>query len=743
MLCIDSMYISPGGDFIFTDANGTYAPVTMWTPGGLCYPVTKAPNFCPEFGSTTYSIASNHCDPASTPMTATDAEGNTINWTATVVSGNGTVALASATGTSNTLTYTPGAGDISGNAQVQVGIGDAANGADCNTVTVMVNFTNQAPTINCGTTPQTDGVNTLYTKTVTASDADACDNLTFSIVSGPGSIDANTGVYTWTPGLGDVGANVITVEVTDGDLSADCAFTVNVLSFLGFQDYIEKTHNTLQGHYQDVNVGFMSATTDLGGFDFMIGYDASALSFVSASLSSDLQDCGWEYFTYRFSTNGNCGGGCPSGYLELIGIAEQNNGPHHPDLGCLGDVENKDIATLRFFVTNDRNFECMYVPIYFWWTACTDNTLSNIVGDSLFMGRNIFNFDAASFLDETLAINYGITVHDNGTFWPGKYGPAVECFDTVYVNHDPSQGVKNYPISFVDFIDGGIDIVCAGDIDARGDINQNGVSNEIADAVMFTNFFIEGITAFGSHPEGAIAASDVNADGLTLSVADLVYLIRVIQGDAQPYPKALPNATLDVSAQLRNGEMNVKYNASTNVGAMLLTFNVNGTAGDATLGAGAADMSVKSGIVDNQLHVLVYNIGEGAIAAGSNDLLSIPVSGSANLVSVEAATYDGIPMNAQTRVLPSATELAQNYPNPFNPTTTISLRLADASEWNLAIYNVAGQLVKTFSGSSDAGIVNVVWDGTDSNNSHVASGIYFYKATVGNFSSTKKMVLMK
>ena len=100
-------------------------------------------------------------------------------------------------------------------------------------------------------------------------------------------------------------------------------------------------------------------------------------------------------------------------------------------------------------------------------------------------------------------------------------------------------------------------------------------------------------------------------------------------------------------------------------------------------------------------------------------------------------------MNAHTRALPSTTELAQNYPNPFNPTTTIALRLADASDWNVSIYNVAGQLVRTFSGSSDAGVVNVVWDGTDSNNSHVASGIYFYKATVGNFSSTKKMVLMK
>jgi len=92
----------------------------------------------------------------------------------------------------------------------------------------------------------------------------------------------------------------------------------------------------------------------------------------------------------------------------------------------------------------------------------------------------------------------------------------------------------------IDFFNGGIDIVCADSIDARGDINLNNVGYEIADAVMFTNYFVKGVSAFGSHVAGSTAASDVNADGLALSVADLVYLIRVIVGDALPYPKTAP-----------------------------------------------------------------------------------------------------------------------------------------------------------------------------------------------------------
>jgi len=82
--------------------------------------------------------------------------------------------------------------------------------------------------------------------------------------------------------------------------------------------------------------------------------------------------------------------------------------------------------------------------------------------------------------------------------------------------------------------------------------------------------------------------------------------------------------------------------------------------------------------------------------------------------------------------------LNQNYPNPFNPTTTIELALPAASDWTLTIYNVSGQVVADYNGHNEAGIVTVNWDA-----SNLASGLYFYKATAGSFSATKKMVLLK
>jgi len=78
------------------------------------------------------------------------------------------------------------------------------------------------------------------------------------------------------------------------------------------------------------------------------------------------------------------------------------------------------------------------------------------------------------------------------------------------------------------------------------------------------------------------------------------------------------------------------------------------------------------------------------------------------------------------------------YPNPFNPTTTISFSLGQASDYQLTIYNVTGQLVKTFGGHADAGNQSVVW-----NASANSSGVYFYKLEAGSFNDTRKMVLLK
>ena len=95
---------------------------------------------------------------------------------------------------------------------------------------------------------------------------------------------------------------------------------------------------------------------------------------------------------------------------------------------------------------------------------------------------------------------------------------------------------------------------------------------------------------------------------------------------------------------------------------------------------------------------------------------------------------------------PAKPKLSQNYPNPFNPTTTISFSTAESTEnAELAIYNLKGQKVKSLiNHNMEAGQHSVVWNGTDENNQHVGSGIYFYRLKTGkDFSETKRMLLLK
>jgi len=285
-------------------------------------------------------------------------------------------------------------------------------------------------------------------------------------------------------------------------------------------------------------------------------------------------------------------------------------------------------------------------------------------------------------------------------------------------------------------MNGGVDVACADSIDARGDINLNGVANEIADAVLFTNYFLKGINAFDPNPQrrqGMIAATDVNADGHALTVGDLVYLLRIIVGDALPFPKLSPFAGA-ATVNFANGSVSTA--SAGEIGGVYATFAVNGSY---TVSSNT-NMQVETSEVNGELKVLVYsgltNLSN-RIASGTNELFT--VNGDVELKSVEVADYYGNMLNTRVNKvsMPTSFALSQNVPNPFNPTTKLGFALPNQTDWTLNIYNVAGQLVKSFSGNN-IGNVSVEWDA-----SMAPSGVYFYKLNAGSYSDTKKMVLMK
>ena len=98
---------------------------------------------------------------------------------------------------------------------------------------------------------------------------------------------------------------------------------------------------------------------------------------------------------------------------------------------------------------------------------------------------------------------------------------------------------------------------------------------------------------------------------------------------------------------------------------------------------------------------------------------------------------------------PKETVLLPNYPNPFNPETWIPYQLAQSADITISIYAVDGTVIRTLDlGHKPSGIYQdktraAYWDGRNNVGELVASGVYFYTLTAGNFKSTRKMLILK
>jgi len=94
-------------------------------------------------------------------------------------------------------------------------------------------------------------------------------------------------------------------------------------------------------------------------------------------------------------------------------------------------------------------------------------------------------------------------------------------------------------------------------------------------------------------------------------------------------------------------------------------------------------------------------------------------------------------------VLPGTFSLSQNYPNPFNPSTRISYTVPKQSDVTIRVFNILGQQVRKFAeGVKAPGIYEIQFNATASG-SALPSGVYFYRMEAGDFTQTKRMLLLK
>jgi hypothetical protein len=141
--------------------------------------------------------------------------------------------------------------------------------------------------------------------------------------------------------------------------------------------------------------------------------------------------------------------------------------------------------------------------------------------------------------------------------------------------------------------------------------------------------------------------------------------------------------------------------------------------------------------------------------AGEEGWIKVKMSNNTHIWAItNFGIFNNFPQEKLIQILDSISDIEtntpdiqwnlQNYPNPFNPKTIISFSLAEAGNVSLEIYNVKGQKVKTLINKEfELGQHQISWEGTDDDGKLVSSGVYCYKMKSGNYTSTKKMILMK
>ena len=250
------------------------------------------------------------------------------------------------------------------------------------------------------------------------------------------------------------------------------------------------------------------------------------------------------------------------------------------------------------------------------------------------------------------------------------------------------------------------------------------------------------------------SSDEVPFEALAAMLADML---------AQPLPSTLLAAVQDVvsTAVTADGAALIKLNTDYEIIAARFTFSYDQSYGrpDVQLSqALTGKVFIKPMLVGGKLVVDIISLtglvpsqlGSGMFSVSFPDkdqskagltLEKVETADRNGTVRIEAAKVNG------GSALPRAYALSQNSPNPFNPSTTISYEIPESdggAKVSLTVYNIRGQKVITLVDElKEAGQYSINWDGRDLSGNRVSSGVYFYRMQAGNFTATRKMVILE
>lgn len=461
------------------------------------------------------------------------------------------------------------------------------------------------------------------------------------------------------------------------------------------------------GKYNEISAIYKSSYQGITGFNLLIQYPMDKINITDVLPGYDLTYKGWEYFSYKKEQHPEYSLTNPLGLIRITGVSNLEHIEGSPEDSVFMGGE---IFRLKFVTTRQRDIECTFILIQFYWTSCFDNTFYNSFLNTMYIADYIFT-DGYAVLDPPFAND----IHDPTVGYPTRLGPQnVDC-DTI-TSYTVEQYLQMYTT--------GIDIPCHDSIDSHGDINLNNIPTEIGDFGLFAAYFAYGLSVFTINLEGQVAATDINSDGLTLSLLDLAELRYYVNGDYH-FPKKAITDTLFCEITNNDGIL------STDQPISYAAISVSGNIAPELL---ADDISIIYAYnPDENLTKILMHPADDPDASFTREFLDI---GDGTVESIEMVAPSVQPV--AVKLIPNEFTLEQNYPNPFNPTSTISFNLPVATEITLTIFNIAGQKLHEHTAPYDAGTHAVEWNAAE-----YSSGVYFYKLTAEQFSQSRKMILLK
>jgi hypothetical protein len=230
----------------------------------------------------------------------------------------------------------------------------------------------------------------------------------------------------------------------------------------------------------------------IGGFELEIDFAFQNLTFYGAQRGEALSHIEWEYFSYRVLPYTDT-------LYKILFYGQYDLPDGHPGVPLAPHPDYVSLVVMKF----QSPARCLpsetFFPLSFEWEVsdCSENTLTDSTGYFLYVSQNPLQYD-------TTVCPHGPSII-----------PSLEFSDGgVYASYDSS---------FV-----------------RGDIDLNCVSYELSDFLLFMQFLDQGPDTFWN-PVKQYPATDINADGINVTIADLVYMDRVIMHDAPPFPESFHN----------------------------------------------------------------------------------------------------------------------------------------------------------------------------------------------------------